>query len=115
MYSWHCFKLYSNDSNFYHFKNNSRLLPTGTKILLNAFHIIFKSFYCLIKGIQGVTVTMMAEYFPPRFRTTAMITYSISFVSGLAVISGMSYFCRHWRWLQIVVAIPSLFVVCYSW
>ena len=49
-----------------------------------------------------------AEFVGPSKRGIAGILYGMSFAVGLTSLSGIAYFIRHWRYLQIAITAPMI-------
>jgi len=51
----------------------------------------------------------------PNKRVWAGIPIHIFFAVGLVYLSGMEYFFRDWKWVQIASTTPAVFFLAYWW
>ncbi|KAM7118475.1 LOW QUALITY PROTEIN: solute carrier family 22 member 2-like [Ciconia maguari] len=75
--------------------------------------------FCLIQGLvsKGGWLTgyvLITEFVGSNYRRAVGITYQIAFSLGLLVLTALASALPHWRWLQLVVTLPSFFfLLCY--
>lgn len=50
-----------------------------------------------------------------KYRTIIGILYQIPFYLGHLSLPLWGYLCREWKCIQIVISVPSFFLICYYW
>lgn len=68
-----------------------------------------------IQGLQNCSYTLMLEYCPSRYRTICCTIWELNWAVGLILLSGTSYFIRDWRLLTLVLTVPTILSLSYSW
>ncbi|XP_055857978.1 solute carrier family 22 member 6-A-like isoform X2 [Episyrphus balteatus] len=68
-----------------------------------------------IQGLQTCTYTLILEYCPSRYRTICSTLWELNWTLGLILLSGASYLIRDWRLLTLVLTIPTILSISYSW
>ncbi|OWF47020.1 Organic cation transporter protein [Mizuhopecten yessoensis] len=68
-----------------------------------------------IHGLFMVCCVHGLELVGPSKRIWAGIVIHIFFAIGLVYLAGVGYLLRHWKWIQLAVAIPCSFYMLYWW
>ncbi|XP_055382896.1 organic cation transporter protein-like [Condylostylus longicornis] len=68
-----------------------------------------------VQGLQTCTYILIMEYSPSRNRTAAAIFWELNWTFGLMILGGVAYKIHSWRVLTLVMTIPLVLSVIYSW
>ncbi|XP_026473785.1 solute carrier family 22 member 6-A-like [Ctenocephalides felis] len=68
-----------------------------------------------VQGLQSSTFTLLLELFPVRHRTAVAVIWEIFWAGGCAFMASVAWILADWRYLQIVLALPAIVSVIYSW
>ncbi|XP_076026620.1 solute carrier family 22 member 6 [Genypterus blacodes] len=79
--------------------------------------------YCAFRFLSGMavsgiilnTVSLKVEWIPTKSRTIVGTLSSFFFTFGQMVLSGLAYWLRDWRKLQVAVCAPHFLFFAYSW
>ncbi|XP_070712123.1 solute carrier family 22 member 6 isoform X1 [Pempheris klunzingeri] len=81
------------------------------------------SAYCIFRFLSGMAVSgvilngvsLKVEWIPTKERTLVGTLTSFFFTFGQMILSGLAYWLRDWRKLQVVVCTPHFLFFAYSW
>ncbi|XP_060086238.1 organic cation transporter protein-like [Ylistrum balloti] len=79
------------------------------------FTIIITAIGAATQGIFGVGFILGVELVGPSKRKYAALFLQDFFSLGVVVLSGVSFFVRHWHYINIVCSAPALLFVLYWW
>ncbi|XP_042890724.1 organic cation transporter protein-like isoform X3 [Penaeus japonicus] len=83
---------------------------TYTFFLVMRFLIAF-----LCAGLMVITFVLVTEVVSPSARTLTGMLYAFFFGSGIAILPGIAYFVRSWRYLELTIGISSGVLISYYW
>uniref|UniRef100_A0A8C0UEN5 Solute carrier family 22 member 2 n=1 Tax=Cyanistes caeruleus TaxID=156563 RepID=A0A8C0UEN5_CYACU len=67
------------------------------------------------KGCWTAGYILVTEVVGPDYRRTVGILYQAAFSVGLLLFDAIAYAIPHWRWLQLMVTLPTCFLLLYYW
>ena len=70
---------------------------------------------CVYQGINITGFVMATELFPPKERTIAAVSHEFLWALGGAILPGWAYLFRQWRYLQLVVSLPTIVAFVLIW
>lgn len=65
--------------------------------------------------MQTVIYTLLMEYCSPTKRTMAGLSFELMWALGLIFLGGMAYAVRGWRTLQVLLVIPTIITMVWTW
>nr|XP_022288070.1 organic cation transporter protein-like [Crassostrea virginica] len=68
-----------------------------------------------VGGLIGTTYVMDLELVGPSMRMLAGTVYMLFWGLGVLLLALMAYLIRDWRWLNLVLALPTIFFLSYYW
>ncbi|XP_037032291.1 solute carrier family 22 member 9-like [Bradysia coprophila] len=68
-----------------------------------------------VQGLLTSIYVLLMEYCSPTKRTIAGMSFEIMWAVGLIYLGGVAYAVRDWRDLQLVLAIPTIVAVTWTW
>ncbi|XP_046542550.1 organic cation transporter protein-like [Haliotis rubra] len=94
-------------------------MVSGIALAFSPNFIVFAVFR-FFTGIAAMSTFMIAfviglELVGPSKRTIAGIAIQFFWCFGLFLLALVAYFIREWKYLQIVLSIPSVFFIAYWW
>ncbi|XP_021380062.1 organic cation transporter protein-like [Mizuhopecten yessoensis] len=80
-----------------------------------AFAVFMTAIGATTQGVFLVGFVIGMELVGPTRRTFTGIVSEYFFALGLVILSGIAYFIRHWKYIEIVCAAPFSIVLAYWW
>ncbi|XP_070183864.1 organic cation transporter protein-like [Littorina saxatilis] len=77
-------------------------------------------FYRVLMGLLGVAIYMSAfvlvvEFVGPKRRTAAGSIAILTWLAGPFLVAGLSYFVRHWQYIQLISTVPLVLCIGHWW
>ncbi|XP_053637548.1 steroid transmembrane transporter SLC22A24 isoform X3 [Cherax quadricarinatus] len=71
------------------------------------------AFVC--SGMMIINFVLVMEIVKPEARTMTGMMYAFFFGSGIAILPGIAFFIRTWRYLELAIGLSSFILVTYYW
>ncbi len=66
-------------------------------------------------GIYGTSFVLVIEILGTDWRGLAGNLFCLPFAVGYMFLAGVAYYIREWRYLQLVLSIPSVILLATGW
>ncbi|KAK7112579.1 organic cation transporter protein-like [Littorina saxatilis] len=76
--------------------------------------------YRFLMGVMGTAIYLSAfvlavEFVGPKWRTTAGSMATLFWLTGPFLVAGLSYFVRHWQYIQLIGTVPLVLCIGHWW